>query len=1465
MPVGLLNRVQSLEARLEEVTDKCTRLENENSSLRDWVQELQQGLAKAKKSFAAVQELQQEVAQLRSQSDALSPKSSDSGSSRRGVSFRPRESVVEIDGRGSLANFANGATPGEVQAPRKVKSRKPTAFATAPPASGVDFDDDAEELDVEEDASGPKRSVHGRQATAFVPRRAAAQSVEFEDDAEDVEEVEIDKTPKRKVHGRQPTAFVPKAKASSGVNFENEGEEVDGDEDEDDDAPKRNVHGRKPTAFVPKGKPMASVEFDDEEDDVDEVEVDQTPKRSVHGRQPTAFVKKARVSTGQVAFEDAAEEVDVEEDGGGPKRSAHGRKATAFVPKSRASPGVSFDDDADEVEVEGHDEGDGPKRSAHGRKATAFVPKAKATAVSFAGEYEDEEQGGDALKRSPKKRQGTAFVPKLPLAQDDDEESPKREVRFRGNDSVNETHEDAESGQIHATVRKRVPTKFVDVKEAQDDEDEDGHAHVRFADEASESDDDGDDSASTAPMMRKARVRVPTAFEKAHVPVEDDGSLTREELLELNKQPDQRPARPRLPTAFTQTGVAGVAEPAPNPDSPRFQAMMSSMPDHMKEMVFSPRDELDLQKHVVTGATKDKELLESILRKLLYFKDVDQETLQKLIAAMEVFRFPDGTQVSRQGSYRGSHFFIVSKGTLVVLRNGETKSEITKGAAFGENVILMSGAQDATIQAKGEVEVYGMHGVRSRALLAEQYQRERGQASSAVNEALSCDSCWLLRKLTPYQMQCLFDKVNVLGFENGATILEAGHKEMPDLHIVLQGQVSLTAGGQEVSVVERMGVVGDGGLLCKEEALKAVACGAVQTLALDRTLLEQMFGTNLEETVIRSRILDTLRQQEDLIHLRVDQLDGLASLCEVIDLQPGSTIERSSYRLGFSLAGQAEAALLDRDGNVRPPVQLSARGNVLHPEDADLDGDRSPVLRLKLAPTATQPAKLALWSGRPVAGFLEVVRRKKRVSSSPDISPMSTSSENRARSPSMRLAVLSDDKVGALRKVVVFRTLAPDQLHRLAEALEVKKMKPGQIVFNQGEKGQEFYIIHTGLLEVSIDGRKVRTLGMGDYVGERALLFDGPRTATVKVVEDCELWMMDLDDFNQAVQGPILEYMKARIGLQNTKIDLNSLTCLRVIGRGGFGVVKMVQSKTSDTRYALKCVSKKQAVEQKQQKALAHERNILAELDHPFIIKFVRSFNSPRHVYFLTELVTGGELLDALDALGLLQAPQAQFYSASIILALEFLHERRIAYLDLKGENCLIDQHGYLKIIDFGVAERITDGRIYAVKGTPLFMAPEVILGKGYTTSADLWSLGVCLFDFMVGSFPFGDDQAGNAEIFKAVLKAPLKFPKWLGVHEKDAKELMKALLCRDPAKRLGAGQRGYEELKEHPFYADFRWEGLLARQLDPPFVPKGETYAEDAELGKDVEPGTLTVLEEDDGDGDDDWVDPDPSWADEF
>jgi len=255
-------------------------------------------------------------------------------------------------------------------------------------------------------------------------------------------------------------------------------------------------------------------------------------------------------------------------------------------------------------------------------------------------------------------------------------------------------------------------------------------------------------------------------------------------------------------------------------------------------------------------------------------------------------------------------------------------------------------------------------------------------------------------------------------------------------------------------------------------------------------------------------------------------------------------------------------------------------------------------------------------------------------------------------------------------------------------------------------------------------------------------------------------------------------------------------------------------------------------VANEQQTALATERSILAELDHPFVIKFVRSFRSDRYVYFLMEVVTGGELLEALEHLGLLKKKPAQFYIASILLALEFLHDKRIAYLDLKSENCLVDHQGYLKIIDFGIAQRIKSSKCHVVTGTPNFMAPEVILGKGYTCAADLWSCGVCLYEFMIGEFPFGNNCSNHSEIFRETMKAPLRFPKWFEDKNTEVMTLIAGLLTRDPVKRMGCGSDGYTSIKEHPFFQDgvFSWDGLLGRNAKPPYVPKREVYAEDRE-----------------------------------
>jgi len=277
-----------------------------------------------------------------------------------------------------------------------------------------------------------------------------------------------------------------------------------------------------------------------------------------------------------------------------------------------------------------------------------------------------------------------------------------------------------------------------------------------------------------------------------------------------------------------------------------------------------------------------------------------------------------------------------------------------------------------------------------------------------------------------------------------------------------------------------------------------------------------------------------------------------------------------------------------------------------------------------------------------------------------------------------------------------------------------------------------------------------------------------------------------------------------------------------------------------------------------------------AEADHPFIIKFVRPFRNATHVFYLTEIVTGGELLDALDSLGILNHSQAQFYTGSIILALEFLHARQIAYLDLKSENCLIDHMGYIKIIDFGIAERITRAPSRRMLGTPIIMAPEVILGKGYTTVADLWSLGVCLYDFVIGHIPFGSNCANKVQVYEEVLdpKKPA-FPKHLRQlpHGPSTVALIQGLLTRDPTKRLGADFEGYNTLKNHPFFIGLDWDMLLGREIVPPFMPDREIYGEDREQasaeGTPAEGAMLT--EDEDNKSDPEWVDPQPGWDADF
>lgn len=213
-------------------------------------------------------------------------------------------------------------------------------------------------------------------------------------------------------------------------------------------------------------------------------------------------------------------------------------------------------------------------------------------------------------------------------------------------------------------------------------------------------------------------------------------------------------------------------------------------------------------------------------------------------------------------------------------------------------------------------------------------------------------------------------------------------------------------------------------------------------------------------------------------------------------------------------------------------------------------------------------------------------------------------------------------------------------------------------------------------------------------------------------------------------------------------------------------------------------------------------------------MEFIRSFKDANYLYFLVEFIKGMELFDVIREIGLLGTYDSQFYIGSMILAIEYLHAQSIIYRDLKPENIMVDDKGYMKLIDMGTGKFLKGksgggNRTFTIIGTPHYMAPEIITGKGYTTSVDLWSIGICLYEFMCGMVPFGEEAEDPYEIYEEIITKPIKYPSYL--KDKRAKRLMDQLINKVAEVRLGGS---FASLKANPWFESFDWVKFFELQI---------------------------------------------------
>jgi len=357
------------------------------------------------------------------------------------------------------------------------------------------------------------------------------------------------------------------------------------------------------------------------------------------------------------------------------------------------------------------------------------------------------------------------------------------------------------------------------------------------------------------------------------------------------------------------------------------------------------------------------------------------------------------------------------------------------------------------------------------------------------------------------------------------------------------------------------------------------------------------------------------------------------------------------------------------------------------------------------------------------------------------------------------------------------------------------------------------------------------------------------------------------DNQKKKILAKYIAKEKAFLRERRKKMSLADFQTIKIIGRGAFGEVRVVRKIDDSKVFAMKSMSKKDMIDKNQVAHIRAERNLLAAADNPWLVKLLYSFQDDTWLYLVMEYCAGGDLMTILMREDILTEEQTRFYMAELALAIQSVHELKFVHRDLKPDNVLISNQGHIKLSDFGLAKgfeskeeqyinqyqakasQYTDVNtskapirnkkfkrdrklMYSTVGTPDYIAPEVFSQKGYQKEVDWWSLGVIMYECLVGYPPFYAEEPLQTCRKIVNYKRTLKIPPEASL-SREATDIIRKLICSSK------NRLKFQGIVNHPFFRATQWDNLI--NTKPPFIPnvKSETdtqYFDDFEETQQLE-----------------------------
>ena len=773
--------------------------------------------------------------------------------------------------------------------------------------------------------------------------------------------------------------------------------------------------------------------------------------------------------------------------------------------------------------------------------------------------------------------------------------------------------------------------------------------------------------------------------------------------------------------------------------------------------------------HEKNAEKEDYDLIYNIISKHFFLQTLTNQAKNEIIISMSLYSLKEGKTLYTQGSI-GNYWYIVHSGQLNKLMDDKIISTINAGDSFGEHALMNNSPRTYTVVAVTDCKLWVLKRHVFRKILEFIFTLNYEQNMKFL-EGINIPLDSTIKSIMANNLiQEIYTK--------GQYICKEGEVGSC-MYIIKEGEVECIKKDKVVRVLKQGDNFGQKALLENaKRSLDVKAKTDVKIYSISSSFFETQFGENFREQLYFSFISTAFINSSNFNKINTKMISKTFGFFSFRSLKNGELVYPKDQRVCEKLCVVLEGNIVDKTIN------------------------KTEAKRYEI-----------LFEKQLVEGSEELIKHD--LTAEPDcvLAEIDFEKFKEELGGDLKTAHTKSNQLKSFGNISLFRILSDEKIEFLQNNLKIEKFHNGKKIITQGEVGNKLYIIKSGRVDFFVNSRYIRSLGDGEDFGAKSLILSSDkRTATAIANGEVHCYTLTAKVFKSILEPNLYEYFTNKFALEDNTIELKDLDNIKELGSGTFGNVNLVRNKKNKQLYAIKALDLQQIKKENLETCVELEKNVLLKTDHPFIMKMVKYLKDDHYIFFINEYIKGKELWDVIRDIGLLNKEQTQFYVASMLLAINHLHKKKIIYRDIKPENVMVNVKGYIKIIDFGTVKEIED-RTSTVIGTSHYMAPEITKGEGYSFQVDIWSIAICMYEFFCGKVPFGEDLEDPMDIYRAVCKEELTFPNF--VNDEKYMALLHKMLKKNPTQRLWK----LEQIKVDPYFKDFDWNKLISLSYPPPYM----------------------------------------------